>query len=47
MKDSDTNTNYCYKKHGDCKRTKYNSGFRQNSGIHKKMVATCKQNAPT
>jgi hypothetical protein len=28
------------------KRTKYNLGFEQNSGIKKKLVATYKQNAP-
>ena len=25
-------------------RTKYNPSFGQNTGIHKKMVATCEQN---
>jgi hypothetical protein len=33
------------KKNRDCKRTKYNSSFGHNSGIQKKLVATCKQNA--
>ena len=46
MKNYDTDIDYCYKKHEDCKRTKQNSGFRQNSGIHKKLFVTCKQNAP-
>jgi len=32
--------------HGDCKRTKYNCSFGQNTRIKKKLVATHKQNAP-
>ena len=34
-----------YKTNTDCKRTKYNSSFGQNTRIQKKLVATYKQYA--
>jgi hypothetical protein len=35
-----------YKIRTDCKVTKYNPSFGQNTGIQKKLVATYKHNAP-
>jgi len=34
------------KRNRDCKGNKYNPSFFRNTGIQKKLVATCKQKAP-
>jgi hypothetical protein len=36
-----------YETNRDCKGTKYNPSFGQNTGIQKKLVATYTQNAPS